>query len=418
MKIWVFRNFENLPMENERLMRTAVLSDFLSSKGHDVIWFTSSFDHFKKIQRFEKDTDLNWNKVIIKIFKSIGYSKNKSVKRLIDHFLVARNVRKYLINFDQKPDIIYISFPSISLSKVAVEYALKNNIPCIVEIRDLWPKIFYKKSSNFLIARILKLTFYILERDTKFIYRNATAIFGISTEYLKYGLSYSNRLITEFDKVFPLGYNPVNISFLEEQRILSHLINLGIDFSKKIILYIGSSGAQYDWKILSRVFRRCMLDGHMEFQFVLCGNGLQLETKHSNIISLGFVGSNEIAVLCRNSHLGVLPYVIDAPQGLPNKLFEYMAYGLPILSSLGNEGKEFIDKYRIGLFYTPHSDIDFYDKLIQITENTTLHSEFKSNAHYYFQKYFISHSINTDIEYSLVHIHKKFIEQNNLNTNL
>ena len=67
---------------------------------------------------------------------------------------VAFNFKKDLRKYDLKPDIILTSIPSIELSKVAVKYANKFNIPIVLDIRDLWPDVFFEilpKSTQLLV---------------------------------------------------------------------------------------------------------------------------------------------------------------------------------------------------------------------------------------------------------------------------
>jgi len=49
--------------------------------------------------------------------------------------------------------------------------------------------------------------------------------------------------------------------------------------------------------------------------------------------------------------IAIAAYCSGAPQGLPNKIFEYMAAGLAILSSLDGECKQFLEDNACGLYY-------------------------------------------------------------------
>ena len=58
MNIWLLRTGEQLPIVNPdgRLMRMGMLAEELSNRGHNVIWFSSTFNHFTKEQEYNKDT--------------------------------------------------------------------------------------------------------------------------------------------------------------------------------------------------------------------------------------------------------------------------------------------------------------------------------------------------------------------------
>ena len=67
-----------------------------------------------------------------------------------------------------------------------------------------------------------------------------------------------------------------------------------------------------------------------------------------------------------------MAYSKGAPQGLPNKVFEYMASGLPILSSLQSETKVLLEKEEIGETYLPSNSNDLFLKMNKIITNLDL----------------------------------------------
>ncbi|GAI08595.1 unnamed protein product, partial [marine sediment metagenome] len=52
MRIWLITIGEPLPSDNnnDRLYRTGILAKLLIQRGHEVVWWTSTFDHVRKIQ--------------------------------------------------------------------------------------------------------------------------------------------------------------------------------------------------------------------------------------------------------------------------------------------------------------------------------------------------------------------------------
>ena len=71
-----------------------------------------------------------------------------------------------------------------------------------------------------------------------------------------------------------------------------------------------------------------------------------------------------------------MAYSRGAAQGLPNKLFEYMAAGLPILSSLEGEGAEFIATHQVGFNYPPGDS----DRLARIIARLADHPQERETA--------------------------------------
>ena len=103
------------------------------------------------------------------------------------------------------PDAIIVSLPTLELALEAVNYGKMRNIPVIVDIRDLWPDVFETVVPKF-AHWLLKYITGPMKKKLAEVCENATAIFGITEEYLKWGLSKSNRQRTKDDGCFPLAY--------------------------------------------------------------------------------------------------------------------------------------------------------------------------------------------------------------------
>ena len=54
MKIWIMKTGEPIPtsQNKDRLMRMGMLAEELNKRGHNVIWFSNTFDHFHKKQLY------------------------------------------------------------------------------------------------------------------------------------------------------------------------------------------------------------------------------------------------------------------------------------------------------------------------------------------------------------------------------
>ena len=90
MKIWLLTIGEPVPFSEEnreRLHGSGQFATFLSERGHDVTWWTSTFDHWKKIHYYDKDFKIIKNKqYTIRLLYGGGYRSNASVSRFLDHY--------------------------------------------------------------------------------------------------------------------------------------------------------------------------------------------------------------------------------------------------------------------------------------------------------------------------------------------
>ncbi len=383
MNIWLITTGEPLPLSNERSHRTGMLSKMIIDKGHKVTWWTTTFDHQKKSYIKNDFT----NHIFIDgldlemLHSNKAYNKNISIERLINHKQVSEHF-KSKSRTKIKPNIIFCSYPTIELSYQAVKYGKENKIPVFIDIRDLWPDIFLNPFPNFLrpLGKILLFNYF---KKARFIFKNCEGITAVSDKYLNFGLDYGGRIKTTKDGVFPLGFN------LEERK----KINLNNhDFKQLNIIpqnfnvwFVGTFGSTYDLSTVIKVAGK-LEKTHPNVNFIFTGDGekkhlWQKESKFlKNIIFTGWINQDELYYISSISCLGLMAYTKGAPQGLPNKIFEYMAYGLPILSSLETEAKELISKESLGLNYIPNNPKDLLLKLTTLLDNHQLLKEMRYNC--------------------------------------
>ena len=78
MNVWLITIGEPLPIdsENERLYRAGLIANLLHEKGHPVVWWTSSFNHIKKVIRVFKSLTVQVeDQYCIELLKGIKYKR-------------------------------------------------------------------------------------------------------------------------------------------------------------------------------------------------------------------------------------------------------------------------------------------------------------------------------------------------------
>ena len=66
--------------------------------------------------------------------------------------------------------------------------------------------------------------------------------------------------------------------------------------------------------------------------------------------------------------MGLAAYAIGAPQGIPNKVIEYMSTGLPVLSSLTGESEKLLANTNTGAVYTPGDSVSFVHEVLKLLD--------------------------------------------------
>lgn len=364
-------------MFDERPHRIGMLSEILVSTGHKVTWWTTSFDHQTKSYLHNKDREVSVGHARLKMIflhSTVSYSKNISINRLRNHRQVAGKM-KLLSRDKTPPDIILCSYPTIELSRWAVEYGEANHIPVVLDIRDLWPDIFVNPFPSFLkpiISSLVKLYY----RNVPRIFMKASALTAVSESYLKWGIRQRGN-DTGNHQVFPLAYKASKL----------HLANSPTSKlpSKLSIWFIGSFGYTYDLETVIQAAHQLEYLGS-DLQFIITGDGQKMDewahmaANARNIVFTGWVDEGEISKLGTSASVGLMAYEAGAPQGLPNKLFEYMSFGLAILSSLENETKELVAREQIGISYEARNVNSLVQAIKKLLENPSLVAEYGQNA--------------------------------------
>ena len=76
MKIWIVTIGEPLPIEkNKRLHRSGILMTYLQRAGHEVVWWTSTFEHVSKVHIYKQDKI--FGKVQLNIHSFLKHKANK-----------------------------------------------------------------------------------------------------------------------------------------------------------------------------------------------------------------------------------------------------------------------------------------------------------------------------------------------------
>ncbi len=377
MRVWLITVGEPLPIDddNPRLLRTGILSDVLARRGDEVLWWTSAFDHVRKRHRCPTDAEREAGaRCRIRLLHGRGYDRNVSVARYLDHREVARKFRERQ-GSEPRPDVIVCSLPTVELCVEAVRYGERNRVPVAVDIRDLWPD---------LIAEIvppwgrstMKLLLSPLFRDVREVCSKATALFGLTPEFLDWGLGYAGREKSGLDRVFPMGYVAHAPPREEVEEASKRWEAAGVSAEDFNLCYFGAIGRQSDFGTVIDA-ARILSRGPRRFRFVLCGNGEKLDhyRKYAagcpGILFPGWVNRAEIYSLMRISSAGLVAFLNkkNYTWNLPNKPIEYLSAGLPVVSSLTGVLQRLLSGNRCGVTYEEGNPESLAEALVRLYDD-------------------------------------------------
>lgn len=346
MKVWIIQVGEPLPSDTgrPRLWRSGLLAQHLSAKGHEVLWWATTFEHRTKSHRAPDDRRLRLDdRLEVQLIHSPGYANNVSLARLRDHRILGRRFRE-LAEQEATPDVIHCGFPTIELSLEAAEYGRRHRVPVVLDARDLWPEIFVARVPRPLrgLARVMLGTEFMATRRA---FSLATAISGHTADFVTFGLQQAARSAGPLDRWFPFGYPTETPQPREIEQADEFWRNHGVAANSPtpVICYLGTLGTQRAIDIGAVIdAARLLQQRQVNVRFVLCGSGPRLAhwrreaSSLSNVLLPGWVGYPETWILMRRASAGLLPYLPsqDFVRSIPNKAIEYLSASLPVLTSL------------------------------------------------------------------------------------
>lgn len=345
MVVWIVNPYDNLPLEGYRPQRYWLMARAFARHGHDVTLWSSDFSHAHKSKREMTGERLGtlaeaelWNGdgFRLALISAPPYGKNICLKRVLSHAVLARRWRS-CAERTQTPDLIVASSPPLSLCAAVRRFAVKRGIPFIVDVMDAWPETFARVLPSPILAPLAS----IARRN----YCGATGVSVVARRYAELVRGYG---VTCDVHVCPHG---VELHNREKTQMTQSRSNETLR-----LVYCGNMGASYDLATLIDVVR-----AHDPFELDLAGAGpkeAELRARASECPRIrfhGYLDDDALRSLLVAADAGVVPMFPDSCVGIPYKLADYAAAGLPIVNSLPGESAQLIADCGAGFTYNAGS---------------------------------------------------------------
>lgn len=361
MNIWILEISDFLPGldGDNRLYRAGLLAKALVGAGHTVLWWSSTFNHQRRRQRFDSSVTVEMSdNYRLRLLHGPGYKRSVSYARIRHNRAVAREFALEVESIvDEKPDVIYACLPTLEVCEQAILYGAKHQVPVVVDVREIWPDAYLT-----IFPLWLRPMFKLLLRGefsrARRILGRATAILSTSATYLNWGLRIAGRRPGPSDKWFALGAD-IDENLLSDGHLQSLQLPNGMVLEKRFfyITYVGTFTSHINYRTIIQVARELSKRGRKDVHFLFVGDG-----DHRQAIEKGAKGLDNFHVTgwCEKalvykilgiSSVAIAPYFFPYDTTLSNKPFEYMAAGLPIITSLKGELKSIIESESIGFHY-------------------------------------------------------------------
>ena len=377
-KVWIWNHYAT-NMFFDQAGRHYWFSKYLIENGYKPTIFCASTNHFS-----DKNIDTKGKKYCVDSVKDIPFVfvntpdyKGNGRKRIINMLTFYRNlfhVAKEYARLNGKPDVILASSVHPLTLVAGIKIAKRLGIKCICEIRDLWPEaIFYfnKSNENSLLGKTLV-------KGEHWIYRKADALIFTKegdTDYIKekkWDVEQGGDI--DLQKAHYIN-NGVDIEAFNKNINENKLEDPDLESGKFNVVYVGAIRPVNNVGAILDVAK--LLRDYTDISFLIYGDGNQKEILEnrvrdeniSNVKIKGYVNKKYIPYILSKSSVNLLNYSntqYNWTRGnSSNKLFEYMASGKPIISTV-KMGYSLIKKYQCGVELESGSPEDLAQAILEI----------------------------------------------------
>ena len=249
-------------------------------------------------------------------------------------------------------DVVWGTSPPIFQGVTAWALAKLKGVPFLFEVRDLWPE--FAIAVGVLRNRTLIRMSLWLER---FLYRHADRIIVNSPGYVTHVTERGARHV----ELVPNGADPEMFDPAKDGfafRSNNHLEN------KFVVIYAGAHGLSNDLGVVleaAKILQDSSVAAGINITFLGDGKekpALQRQAKNlglTNTLFLPSVPKTEMAATLAgaNACLAILKPIPEYKTTFPNKVFDYMAAGRPVVLAIDGVIREVVEAAGCGIFVQP-----------------------------------------------------------------
>jgi glycosyltransferase involved in cell wall biosynthesis len=265
-----------------------------------------------------------------------------------------------------KADIVIASSGPITVGFPGLVARYLRGRKLVFEARDLWPAGAIEM--GILRNRVAIRLAFAFE---KFCYRSSAHIITLSP-----GMSDDIQKRYDFKKQTSVT-NAANISLFGTRRQQSTAFT-----GKKYAIYTGNIGEVNNSIWLLDAARELKKKNRSDLLILLVGEGQQREILEEtarkegidNFIRLGLMPKNDLVTFVQQAMVSLVPLkatpVLDTSS--PNKFFESLAAGVPVVQNTNGWMKDFLDQHKIGYTVSANDPVALADLLIDLASKPGL----------------------------------------------
>lgn len=361
INIWIYHHYASTPDRNGYI-RPFRFAKHLKKKGVRVVVFASSYHHWADENVIDDGSDYK-----LEMYDGVPFVFVRTPSSAAGNVARIKNMAAFSIGLEKVakrighqlggPDMILASSPHPLTMVAGIRIAKKYGIPCICEVRDLWPDAIFaggRLKEDSVVGKALIAGEY-------WIYRKANAL--IFTKEGDTGYLYEKHWMTSQggkinpEKCFYIN-NGVDLPLYDEQIRTEIIDDPDLEDDTFKVVYAGAIRPVNDVENIVNAAKFLPRDSNVIILIYGDGNLREslekrvLDEKIDNVKFKGYVDQKYIPYILSKSSANLLNYSSTnytwSRGSSSNKLFEYLASGKPVIATI-KTGFSIIEKYDCGL---------------------------------------------------------------------
>ena len=301
-----------------------------------------------------------------------------------DISLYGNILKNKLVDFIKKSEVEILHIHDIQIAKAAISVSERVGIKYNIDLHENRPEIMkYYKHVNSFLGKIFISPNRWKKAEESFVEKANKIV--VVTENAKQELLGRVKIDQEKIIVYP---NTVRNDFYKNKKVDKVLEK---QYSKNfVITYVGNTSERRGLSTVIKSLRnlqktipniKLLIIGKSSFDGVLKNEILRYGVKDL-VDFIGWVKENEISNYLSISKLGLSPLHrnIHHDTTYANKIFQYISFGCPVVSSDVIAQSELVKKHNIGVVFEDRNVMDLTKKIIQLYNEKDLFEKLRANC--------------------------------------
>ncbi|MCP4049312.1 MAG: glycosyltransferase family 4 protein [bacterium] len=371
------------------------LAKYLVGFGHKITVIASDTDYLsgnkKPLKKEQRDgMDIIYAKTYQAVHKNIFHRALAFLSFSFSSFMEAGKVKNV--------DVVYATSPPLFQAVSGYFTAVIKRAKFVFEVRDLW--VDFANELGLVKNRFIIRFFKTIE---KILYRRAAGIIVNSPGFIPFINQY-----VEDEKIILIP-NGVDISDFNNMKSQKEMKKKSGCIDRFIVMYTGNLGVANDIETILKA--AVSLKEHKDIQLVFIGGGMKKDFLKEKCISQNIDNVKFIDAVPKSQ----MPDILSAADVClatlkdiklfstvyPNKVFDYMAAGKPVILAIDGVIKEVIEKSGGGIAVKPGDEKDIAAAILTYYNDRSKLTEHGMKVKKFVAENFERKSIAVDLEKSL-----------------